>query len=42
MKHQPSFVKILLVICFLAALAGCDNDSNSGVSGKAGHGHSHD
>jgi hypothetical protein len=42
MKSQSSFVKIVFAICFLVAVAGCNNDTKSGVSGKAGHGHSHD
>lgn len=43
--YTNMFMKTLMALCCIAALAGCGDDSHAQQSGKAdksGHGHSHD
>ncbi|WP_296737688.1 MULTISPECIES: hypothetical protein [Comamonadaceae] len=42
LKTQNAFVKTLLTICLLAALAGCEKTPSQGGSESSGHGHSHE
>jgi predicted small secreted protein len=40
MKRTSTLFKALLILCFMAALGGCNKDA--GGSGNKAHGHSHD
>ena len=42
MKHHSNIVKALLILCFFAALAGCDKQTEPSDPDSAEHGHSHD
>lgn len=40
MKPASTIVKVLFILCCMAALGGCNN--SGGGSENKGHGHSHD
>ena len=42
MKNLKTVVSALLMIGFLAALAGCEKSGAHGNGAQSGHGHSHE
>jgi hypothetical protein len=42
MKNLKTVVSDFLMVCFLAALAGCEKSGAQGNGGQSGHGHSHE
>lgn len=42
MKNLKTVVNAFRMVCFLAALAGCEKSGAHGNDGKSGHGHSHE